>query len=98
MTAAPPLVGPGESDRATRAFFERRADLHRSERRLSIFSFPNAVGPRLGDEQRLVTGNVLKAGQIRAQLVLAMQVDVEGADVEERQVQELGGREVHVGK
>ena len=96
MTAAPPFVGPGERDRAARAFLERRADVHRGDRGLARFALANAVGARLGEQQRLVAGDVLQPREVRAQLGLAMQVDVERADVEERQIEELGRRKVDV--
>jgi hypothetical protein len=41
---------------------------------------------------------VLQADQVRPQLLFVMQVDVERADVEERKVEELGGRIVDVGE
>jgi hypothetical protein len=98
MAAAPPLVGPGERDRAARAFLERGPDVHRRDCGLAVFAFADAVGARFREQQRLVPRDVLEARQIRSQLGLPMQVHVEGADVEERQIQELRRREVHVGE
>ena len=97
-SSAPPLVGPGECDRAAGTLLECRADMHGCDRRLSFFALTKAVGARLGEEQRLVAGDVLKAREIRAQLVRAVQIHVEGADVEKRQVEELGRGEVDVGE
>ena len=60
---------------------------------LSVFAFANRVGARLGEQQRLVAGDVLQPRQVGAQLGLVVQVDVERAHVEEREVEELGRRE-----
>ena len=98
MAAAPPFVGPGERDRAARAFFERGADVHRRDVRLARFAFANAVGAGLREQQRFLAGDVLQPREIGAQLGLAMQVDVERADVEEREIEKLGRRKVDVGE
>ena len=98
VAAAPPFVGPGERDGAARAFLERGADVHRRDCRLAVFAFADRVGARLGQQQRLVAGDVLQPRQVRAQLGFAMQIDVERADVEERQVEKFGRREVDVGE
>ena len=54
----------------------------RGDRRLPVQPFADAVGARLGEQQRLVAGDVLQPGEVRAQVGLAVQVDVERADVE----------------
>ena len=54
--------------------------------------------PRLGQEQRAVPGEVLQAGEVAPQVGLRVEVDVERADVEERQRQVLGRWVVHVGQ
>jgi hypothetical protein len=96
--AAPPLVGPGERDGAARAFLERRPNVHGGDRRLPVLALTDAVGARFGQQQRRVTGDVLQPCQVGAQLGFAMQVDVEGADVEEGEIEKLGRREVDVGE
>jgi len=58
--------------------------VHRRDLGLAAFAFTNAVGARFGEQQRLMAGDVLEARYICAQLRLAMQIDVERADVEER--------------
>ena len=60
--------------------------------------FADAVGAGLGEEQRQRAGDVLQPRQVAPQVRLVVQVDVERADVEERQLEVLGGREVHVGE
>ena len=94
--AAPPLVGPRERDRAACAFLERRADVHRRDSRLPILALADAVGASLGEQQRLVASDVLQPCQVRAQIGFAVQVDVERADVEEREIEKLSGRKVDV--
>ena len=72
--------------------------MHRSNLALTVFALANAVGARFREQQRLVSGDVLKPRQVRAQFRLSMQVDVEGADVEEREIQEFRRRKVDVGQ
>ena len=98
VAAAPPFVGPRERHRAARAFLERGADVHRGDRRLAVFAFADAVGARFGEQQRLVAGDVLQPREVGAQLGFAVQVDVERADVEEREIEKLGRRKVDVGE
>ncbi len=97
MAAAPPLVGPREGHGAGRAFGKRRAQVHGGDPRLALEALADAVGPGLGQEQRLLAGHVLQAPEVGAQVGFAVQVDVEGAHVEAAHVEVLGRREVHVG-
>ena len=98
MAASPPFIGPGKGDGAAGAFFEGGAQVHRGEPRLALFAFADAVDARFRQQQRLLSGDVLQPCQIGAQILLAVQVDVERADIEERQVEEFSRREVHVGE
>ena len=70
--------------------------MRRGDRGLSLVSLANAVGSRFGEQQRLVAGDALKLTQVTAQIVFAVQIHVERADVEKRQIQELGRRKVHI--
>ena len=70
--------------------------MHRGDLGLPGFALANAVGARFGEQQRPLSCDVLQACEVRAQLGLAMQVDVERADVEERQIEKLGRRKVDV--
>src|SRR4051794_21340486 len=96
MAAAPPFVGPSARHCTTRALFERGAHMHRGDRGLPLGAFTDAVGPGFCEQQRLLSGNVLKPGEIRAKLRFAVQVDVEGTNVEEGKVEELGRRKIDV--
>src|SRR5262249_23319215 len=82
-SAAPPLIGPAERDGAAGSFGKRCPYMHRGEGGLPVDSLSNGVDSRLGEEKRFVSGDVLQAHEIGAQFGLAVQVDVEGADVEE---------------
>ncbi len=96
MSAAPPLIGPGERDRAAGPLFEGGADVHRGDVGLPRFAFADAVGARFREQQRLVTRHVLKPREVGAQLRLAVQVDIERADIEEGEIEKFGRREVDV--
>jgi hypothetical protein len=98
IPAAPPFVGPRKRKHAAEPLFERGADVHRRDIGLPLFAFADAVGAGFRQQQRLVAGDMLQPREVGAQLRLAMQVDVERTDIEERKVEEFGGREVHVGE
>ena len=98
VAAAPPIIRPCECHRTARAFLERRADVHRGDVGLPRFALPDAIRAGFGEQQRLVTGDVLEAYEVRPQLGFAVQIDVEGADVEEREIEKLGRRIVDVGE
>ena len=98
LAAAPPFVGPGERDCAAGALGEGRSKLHRGQLGLPVEALADAVGARFGQQQRQVAGDVLQPRQVAAQLGFVVQVDVERADVEERQVEVFGRREVDVGE
>ena len=88
--ATPPLVGPRECHCAAGPFLEGHAQVHRRDRSLALLAFADAVGASLGQQQRPGAGNVLQSRQVGSQVRFAVQVHVEGADVEEREVEELG--------
>jgi hypothetical protein len=90
------IVRPGECDRPARAFLERSADVHCREFRLTRFALSDAVRARLGEQQRPVTGDMLKTRKVRTQLGLAMQVQVERTDIKERQIEKFGRWKVDV--
>ena len=96
VSTPPPFVRPRKRHGAAGALGKRRPELHRGERGLSTHALPQAVGAGFGHEQRLVTGDVLQARQVRAEIALAMQVHVERDQVDERQVEVLGRRIVDV--
>ena len=55
--------------------------MHGRDPRLAGFALTDAVGARLGQQQRLLPGNVLQPRDVGAQIAFAVQVHVEGADV-----------------
>ncbi len=97
MPAPPPLVGPREGHGAGGALGEGGAQVHRGDCGLAVEPLADAVGAGLGQQQRLGAGHVLQPPQVGAQVGFAVQVDVEGADVEAAHVEMFGRREVHVG-
>ncbi len=96
-TAAVPLVGPGEGERAGHAAGEDAAELRLQAAGLAGLAVAQAVEADLAHEQRAVTGDVVQPGQIGGQPLARFEVDVEADDVEERQLQVLRRRIVHVG-
>ena len=97
LATSPPLVRPREGDRPARAARECRAELHRRQRCLPLRAFPDGVRTRLGQQQGPAPRHVVELGDVGAERRLVVQVDVEGADVEPRQIQEVGRRVVDVG-
>ena len=95
--AAVPLVGPGEDEHARAAGGEGGAHLPVERARLGAFGVAQRVEADLGDEQRAVARDVLEPGQVRLELRARLEVDVEADEVEERQLEVLGGRVVDVG-
>ncbi len=67
-------------------------------RGLAVGAFADAVGAGFGEQQRPLAGDVLQPREVGAQVGLAVQVDVERADVEGVDVEILGRREVDVGE
>jgi hypothetical protein len=98
VPAAPPFIRPGEGDRAARALFEGGADVHRGDLGLAGLALADGVGARFRDQQRLLTGDVLQARQIRAQFRLPMEIDIERVEIEKREIEELRGWKVDVGE
>ena len=95
--AAVPLVGPREHEGARAACLERGPDLPVEHLRLHFLAVPPAVQPDLGHHQGPVAGDVLEPRQVGRERPLRLQVDVEGHEVEERELEVLRRREVDVG-
>ena len=70
---------------------------HDEELGLALLALADRVDAELGEHQRLVLGEVLQPREVAAEVGLAVQVDVEGDEVEEvGEVEVLGRREVGV--
>jgi hypothetical protein len=94
--ATPPFIGPRKCDRAARPFLERGANVHRGDLGLARVSLTNGIGAGFGEQQRLVSGDVLQSREIGPQIGFVVQVDVEGVQIEERQIEKLRRRKIHV--
>jgi hypothetical protein len=70
--------------------------VHRRDVGLTGLALTNAVGAGLGEEQWFVPREVLKAREVRAKRRLAVQIDVERADVEAREIEKLSRGKVDV--
>ena len=64
---------------------------------LLLLAVATAVEAELGHHQRAIVGQVLQPREIALELLAALEVDVEGEEVEARQPQVLGRGEVDVG-
>jgi len=53
--------------------------VHRRDLGLTRFAFAGAIGARLGQQQRLLSGNVLQSREVRAEFGLAMAGEVGAA-------------------
>jgi hypothetical protein len=91
-----PLVGPRINERTRCARRERGAHLPGEGLGLAQLAVAHAVEPDLGQHQRSIAGEVLEPGEVGLQPVAILEVDVEAVEVEERQLQVLGGGIVDV--
>ncbi len=96
LAAAVPLVGPGEDERAGAAGCQRLADLPAQRARLLVGAVGGAVQADLREQQRTIAREVLQAVEVRAELLAALEEDVEAEEVEEPEVEVLGRRVVDV--
>ncbi len=70
--------------------------MHGRDVGLPGFAFANRVGTGLGQQQRLVPGDVLEPRKIRPEFRLPMQIHVERAHIKDREIEKLGRRKVDV--
>jgi hypothetical protein len=90
VSAAMPLVGPREHERARAAGCERVRQLPPEAVRLLGEPVPGAVEADFREEKRPVSREVLQPSEVRGELLGRLQIDVEGAQVEERKLEVLG--------
>ena len=95
--AGEPVVGPGEDEGAGHARLEAGADHPGEQLGLPVGALAQRVDAELGQHERLVLGDVLEPREVAAEVDLAVEVDVEGDEVDEvGHVEVLGGRKVGV--
>jgi hypothetical protein len=97
VATAVPLVGPGEDERARAARAHRGGDLPLEDGRLLVLAVAAAVEADLRHHERLVAGLVVQAREVGLERVPVLEVDVEGVEVDERELEVLRRREVDVG-
>ena len=95
--AAVPLVGPGKHERPGAAAGKRGAHLPVQRARLYRFPVAQAVEPDLAHDQRALAGEVVQASEVGLEILPPLQVDVEAHEVQERELEILGGGVIHVG-
>ncbi len=92
-----PLIGPGIDERPRASRSESRLDLARERCRLSLVAVANAVETHLGHHERPIAGDVLQAGDVGSEARGRLQVNIEGDEVQEWQLEVLRRRVVNVG-
>ena len=92
-----PLVCPGKHKSASAAGRRSRTDLPVEHARLGFLAMAQTVQPDLTHDQRPVARKVLQAREVGLMTLLRLQVDVEANKVQERKLEILGSRIVHVG-
>src|SRR5262249_45933272 len=95
--AGVPVVRPGEEEGAGQAYQRGRAHVAGEEAGLLRFAVPERVHAELAEDERLVADQVLQAEQVTAERLGVVEVDVEGDEVQEGDVQVLRGRVAGVG-
>src|SRR5262245_44939998 len=80
--AAEPLVRPGENEDARASRLERCLDLPPERLRLTVFPVAPAVQTDFGHDQRPFSGEILETGEVRRELVPALQVHVESDKIQ----------------
>src|SRR6478752_3641495 len=61
------------------------------------FTVPEAIHTDFAEQQRLVADEVLQPKQVPAKCLAIVEIDIERCEIDERQVQVLGGRKVGIG-
>ena len=97
MAATVPFIRPGKDECPGTPCRKDRANLPIEHVRLHILAVAATVEPDLAHEYRTVTGNVLQARQIGLKTFLRLKVDVETHQIQEWELQVLGGGIVHIG-
>src|SRR2546421_6038052 len=97
MAAPVPLVGPGKHKSACAAGGKGGAHLPVERARLGLGALAAAVQSNLGQNQRSVARQVVQPRQVGGEGLLRLQVDVETNEIDERELQILGGGIVDVG-
>jgi hypothetical protein len=95
--AAVPFVGPGEDVGAGAAGLEDGLDLPGEGVGLGVEAVALAVEADFGHDEGFVAGEVLEAGEVGLEAVAVFEVDVEADEVDEGEVEVLGGGVVDVG-
>jgi len=64
---------------------------------LALFAVPAAVEADFGEDERPISGQVVKSSEIGIQRVLMFEVDIEAKKIEEREVEIFRRRKVDIG-
>ena len=97
MASGEPFVGPGKHKSPSRPHEHRLAHVSGQELGLRYLAVPQGVDADLPEQERLVSDQVLEPEQVAPERFQIVQVDVEGDEIKERNIQVLGRWEVGVG-
>ena len=92
-----PIVGPGVDERPRAPPGERAADLPIQGPRLLVLAVPPAVQTDLAHHHRPLTRQGVQPSEVGLEPLLRLEVHVEADEVQEIELQVLGGRIVDVG-
>ena len=98
FVAAPvPLIGPGVENRSGQATADHGVEVPADHLGLLLLGVADRVHAELTHHERLVVSEVLEACQVALKVLAAVQVDVEGQEVDVLRQQILGRRIARVG-
>ena len=92
-----PLVGPRIEDRSGQTAADDRIEMPADHLGLFLLGVADRVHSELAHDQGLVLRKILQAGQVALEVLAAVQVDVEGQEVDVLRQQILGRRIARVG-
>src|SRR3989442_760055 len=90
-------VRPTEDHRSCESVIENFLDLPVQKTRLPVRPMAKAAHPKLSKNQGQFTGQVLKPGEICAELRALVQVNVKGVDINKREFQVFRRGEIGIG-
>ncbi len=98
LASAEPFIGPRVDDCAGETAADDAFDVPAEHFGLLLLGVANGVHAEFAEDERLVVGEILQAGEVAVEVVLAVQVDIEGDEVAVLREEVFGGRVARVGE